>query len=197
MLTDPKSRPAPLTALALVCFIAGALFLLSGLSLVVVGGLLGMNGVQVGATDDPLLAFLFGFATLALAAGYLALYFGFWELRPWAFTGGFMVAGAGIVMVLIGLPLGFGDATSALSNIVVGVAVMGVLLLPSSQLALGYVQPDEAEPAPAAPAVATDAAPIADLPAAGLPEDTPPLEAAPADAATGTDATTDPPGPGS
>jgi hypothetical protein len=148
MLTDPKIRPTPLTVLAFVCFIAGALLFLSGLSLVIVGGVMGMNGIQVGATDDPAIAFIFGFATLALAAGYMALYYGFWAMRGWAFTGGFLVAGAGIVLVLVGLPFGFGDATSALTNIVVGVAVMGVLLLPSSQVALGYVDASEVEPAP-------------------------------------------------
>ena len=137
MLTDPRSRPTQLSALAIICLAAGALLLLSGFSLVVVGGVLGMNGVQIGSTKDPLIAFLFGIVTLALAGAYLALYNGFWTVRPWAFTGGFLVAGAGMVTVLAGLLFGYGDIGWALTNFVVGVAVMGILLMPSSQQALG------------------------------------------------------------
>ena len=80
---------------------------------------------------------------------------------------GFLVAGVGIVMVLVGLPLGFGDAASAVTNIVVGVGVMGVLLLPSSQVALGYLYGSEAEPAPSKsepllPGVPDGTVPLAD-----------------------------------
>ncbi len=113
MLTDLRSRPTQLSALAIICLAAGALLLLSGFSLVIVGGVLGMNGVQIGSTKDPLIAFVFGFVTLTLAGAYLVLYNGFWTVRPWAFTGGFLVAGAGIVTVLAGLLFGYGATDPA------------------------------------------------------------------------------------
>jgi hypothetical protein len=155
MLTDPRTRPTPLTALALVCLVAGAFLLLSGLSLVLVGGVLGMNGVQMGSTNDPLMAFVFGLVTIAVAAAYVTLYHGFWELRAWTFNAGFIVAGAGSFTVLAGLLFGYGDLGWALVNVVVGVAVMGVLLLPSSQQALGHAVADEPPTEKDAPADVT------------------------------------------
>jgi len=111
-----------------------------------------MNGVQIGSTKDPLIAFVFGIVTLALAGAYLALYNGFWTVRPWAFTGGFVVAGAGMVTVLAGLLFGYGDIGWALTNILVGVTVMGILLMPSSQHALGRtVAGDDGRPLPPDP----------------------------------------------
>jgi len=109
-------RPTGVTVLAVVAGIGGILSILGGL------GLLGLGAIF--AVVGGGLAFLFGLIFLALGIVELGLAYGFWYLKPWAWSWGITVEAVGVVISLIELVLGY----STISSLVIGIVVAGIVI---------------------------------------------------------------------
>ncbi len=111
-------RPTGVTILAVVAAIGGLLSLLGGLSL------LGLGAVFAAYTGLGGLAALFGLIIIVLGVAELALAYGFWGLRSWAWTWGITIEAVGVVIALVELVLGYGG----ISGFVVGLVVAGIVI---------------------------------------------------------------------
>jgi hypothetical protein len=108
-------RPTGVTVLAVVAAIGGVLLIFSGLALLGLGAIFAAFGGGF--------AFLLGLISLALGIAELAMAYGFWMVRPWAWTWGVALQAISVVFSLLELLLG-GD----LSNLVFSLIVAGVIL---------------------------------------------------------------------
>jgi len=110
-------RPTGVTVLAVLAALGGLFAILAGLALVGLGGLAG------GAAGGGFAALL---GVLFLIYGVLALVlaYGFWTLKPWAWTLGVGLQGAGIVINI----LQFMNNTSQIVSLVINLAIAGVIL---------------------------------------------------------------------
>jgi hypothetical protein len=125
-------RPTGVTILAILAFIGGIFGLLGGLALVGFSGLVAASGVAGGGFATILGVLLLVYGALALVLGY-----GFWTLKPWAWTLGVGLQGAGIV--LNGLQF-INDSTrlvSAIISIAISVAILWYLYQPHVKAAFG------------------------------------------------------------
>ncbi|HWP63621.1 MAG TPA: hypothetical protein VNO86_09140 [Candidatus Binatia bacterium] len=120
------SRPTGVTILAILAAIGGVLGLLGGLAIIGVGGIAG--GVVGGAAGAAIggLAVIGGLIVLVLAVLELALAYGFWNLRPWAWQLGVILAAVQIVIAILGvLRIVF---YQDLSGAIISIAISGVIL---------------------------------------------------------------------
>jgi hypothetical protein len=120
------TRPTGVTILAILAAIAGVFGLLGGLTLVGVGGMAG--GVIGGAAGAAIggLAVIGGLIVIVLAVLELALAYGFWTLRPWAWQLGVILAAIQIVVAVLGV-LGI-VFRQDLGGAVISIAISGVIL---------------------------------------------------------------------
>ncbi len=106
-----ERRPMGVSALSILAAIAGVLYLLAGLGMLLIGG----------AVDDVVA--ILGIVAIVFGAGYLFFMYGAWQLRPWAWTVGVALAVGSIVWYVLELFDGY-DIVS----VVVGIAIAAVIL---------------------------------------------------------------------
>jgi hypothetical protein len=93
-----SSRPTGITILAALAAIGGVLDLLGGLLLFGLGGVVATAaGAGIGA-----LAVVSGLALIVVGVLYLGLSYGFWMLKPWAWIVGAALAIVSIVVSVVG-----------------------------------------------------------------------------------------------
>ncbi len=112
-------RPTGVTIIAVLAAIGGVFALIAGLALVGIGGAAAAGGAAVGglATIVGLLLLVYGVVALILA-------YGFWTLKPWAWTLGVGLEAAGIVINILQY---INNSANALGT-VVSIAIAGVVL---------------------------------------------------------------------
>lgn len=120
------TRPTGVTILAILAAIGGVLGLLGGLTVIGVGGMAGgLIGGAAGAAIGGL-AVISGLIVIVLAVLELALAYGFWTLRPWAWQLGVILAAIQIVVAVLGV-LGI-VFRQDLGGAVISIAISGVIL---------------------------------------------------------------------
>jgi hypothetical protein len=125
-----NQRPTGVTILAVLAFIGGAFGILGALALLGLG--FAFAGVAVGG-----LSFVFGIVFLLLSILYLWIGWGFWNLKRSAWSLGLVVFGAGIVITLIEMLLGYSSLQSLIVTIVINGIVIYYLLTPGVKTAFG------------------------------------------------------------
>lgn len=120
------SRPTGVTILAILAAIGGVLGLLGGLAIIGIGGLAGgFIGGAAGAAIGGL-AVIGGLIVLVLAVLELVLAYGFWNLRPWAWQLGVILAAVQIVIAILGvLRIVF---YQDIGGAIISIAISGVIL---------------------------------------------------------------------
>lgn len=119
--TQPTTgaRPTGITVLAILAAIGGVFAILGGLALIGLGGLAAASGAGLGAFGGIL-----GLLFLVLGALELVLAYGFWTLKPWAWTLGVGLQGASIALAL----LQFVNNTAGIMGLILSLAISGVIL---------------------------------------------------------------------
>lgn len=119
------ARPLGVTILAILAAIGGVFGLLGGLTMIGLGGLAGSVGGAAGVAFGGLVA-IGGLIVLALAVLQLALAYGFWTLRPWAWQLGVILSAVSIVIAILGvLRIVF---YQELGGAIISIALSGVIL---------------------------------------------------------------------
>jgi TRAP-type mannitol/chloroaromatic compound transport system permease large subunit len=113
-----QDRPRNLTYLAVGTVIASIVWLAAGLALMFGGTLGGIFGGASGGAVVVLGAFLIALAAVGLALGY-----GFWMKKAWAWTAGIVVFTTSIVLNVVTIFLG-----ASVFSIVIPVAVSAAVL---------------------------------------------------------------------
>ncbi|HYL41547.1 MAG TPA: hypothetical protein VET90_09575, partial [Candidatus Binatus sp.] len=126
------------TVLAVVAAIGGVLSLLGALAL------LGIGAVFAAYYGLGALASIFGLLILALGVAELAIAYGFWTLKPWAWTWGITIEAVGVLLSLVELVLGYGS----ISSLIIGVVVAGIVIyyLNMPDIRKAFAAPDKGWP---------------------------------------------------
>ena len=109
------ARPTAITIIAVLALIGGIFLILGSLTLIGLGGF----AASVGAAGLGGLAFLWGLVTLAEGVAELAIAYGFWTLKSWAWRLGVILAFVSILVSLLGQVLVGFDLTNLLLTIVI------------------------------------------------------------------------------
>lgn len=126
-------RPTGITILAILAAIGGVFGLLASIALMGLGAAVG------GATGLGGFTFVAGLIGLAYSVLSLILAYGFWNLKPWAWTLGVGVEGLGIVYAVLTFVNG-GSGSNIVSLLIsVGIAafILWYLFQPSIKAAFG------------------------------------------------------------
>ena len=125
-------RPTGVTIIAVLSAIGGVLGILGGLALVGFSGFIAASGVAGGglATIVGLLLIVYGVLALVLA-------YGFWTLKPWAWTLGVGLQAAGIVINILQFVNNSANAGSTVVSIVISAAIIWYLYRPNVKAAFG------------------------------------------------------------
>jgi len=113
------ARPMGITILAVLSLIAGVFGLLGGLAA------LGIGAVFASVTGVGGLFQILGIVALALAIADLAIGYGFWTLKPWAWSFAFIVFVVGILIELLRFISwgGYGFTNIVISLVFAGIVV--------------------------------------------------------------------------
>lgn len=125
-------RPTGVTILAILAFIGGIFGILGGLALVGFSGRIAASGVAGGGFATILGVLLLLYGVLALVLGY-----GFWTLKPWAWTLGVGLQAAGIVLNVLQFINDSTQLVSAIFSIAISVAILWYLYQPHVKAAFG------------------------------------------------------------
>ncbi|MEO5919222.1 MAG: hypothetical protein ABIQ17_06650 [Candidatus Limnocylindrales bacterium] len=112
------TRPQGITILAILSFIGGAFGVLGGLGALGLGAFFAVTGVGG-------LFQILGLVALALGIAELAIGYGFWTLKPWAWKVAFMVYAVSILIEILRF-LSFGGY--GITGIVVSIAIAAVVI---------------------------------------------------------------------
>ena len=132
-------RPTGVTILAVLAAIGGVLGILAGLALVGLGGLAGgLVGGAAGASIGGL-AIVGGLVALVVGVAELALAYGFWTLKPWAWRWGIVLVVVQVVIAVLGVVgIVFStDITSALISVLISGVIIYYLNRPEIRAAFG------------------------------------------------------------
>jgi hypothetical protein len=111
-------RPTGITVLAVLAAIGGVFGILGGLALI------GVGTVVASTTGLGGLAAIVGLIALAYGILSLVLAYGFWTLKPWAWTLGIGLEVAGIVINV----LQYMNNTAAIGGTILSIAINAVVL---------------------------------------------------------------------
>jgi uncharacterized membrane protein (DUF2068 family) len=125
-------RPTGVTIIAVLAAIGGIFGILGGLALVGLGGFIAASGVTGGA-----LAPIVGLLLLAYGVLALVLAYGFWNLKPWAWTLGVGLQAAGIVINILQFINNTNNAASTVISIAISAAIIWYLYQPNVKAAFG------------------------------------------------------------
>jgi hypothetical protein len=125
-------RPTGVTIIAVLAAIGGIFGILGGLTLIGLGGFIAASGAKGGAFAPVLGLLLLGYGLLALALAY-----GFWNLKPWAWTLGVGLQAAGIVIDVLQFVNDSTQLVSAIISIAIAAAILWYLFQPHVKAAFG------------------------------------------------------------
>ena len=114
---EAVQRPTGITILAVLSAIGGVFGLLASLALLGFGAVAGASGLGG-------FVFIAGLLVLVYSVLSLALAYGFWTLKPWAWPLGVAVQGLGIVQAV----LQFMNNSSNVASLVIGVGIAAFIL---------------------------------------------------------------------
>jgi hypothetical protein len=139
-------RPTGVTVLAVLAAIGGVLGVLGSLAIIGLGSLAG--GIVGGAEGAALggAAVVGGLIVLVLSVIELALAYGFWTLKPWAWTWGIVLSAINVIVALLGVVgIVFSSSiTGAAISIVIAVVIIYYLNMPDIRKVFGA--PDKGWP---------------------------------------------------
>jgi hypothetical protein len=127
------SRPLGVTILAILALISGIFGLLGGVTVVFLGG----AAAAVGVLDIGGIVAIMGVLTLALAVVSLALAYGFWTLKPWAWQLGIILEVLSIGLAVLQVLFGGSGIPSVIISIVVAGIIIYYLNTPAVRKAFG------------------------------------------------------------
>jgi hypothetical protein len=110
-------RPTGVTILAVLAALGGIFGILAGLALLGLGSF-------VAATGLGGLAFVFGLIVLVIGIAELALAYGFWTAKPWAWQYGILLQVVSVVVAVIEVVLGY----ATISGVIIGIVVAGIIV---------------------------------------------------------------------
>jgi len=125
-------RPTGVTIIAVLAAIGGIFGILGGLTLIGLGGFIAASGVKGGAFAPILGLLLLAYGLLALVLAY-----GFWNLKPWAWTLGVGLQAAGIVIDILQFVNDSTQLVSAIISIAIAAAILWYLFQPHVKAAFG------------------------------------------------------------
>ncbi|MDP9250439.1 MAG: hypothetical protein M3O78_03610 [Chloroflexota bacterium] len=124
-------RPTGITILAVLAAIAGVLYILGGLALLTVGAVVSATYALGG------LAAIIGLIILVVGVLYIGLAYGFWSLKPWAWSLGVGLQVAGIILNIVQ----YVNNNANLVGTIIGIAIAGAIIYylyqPSVKAAFG------------------------------------------------------------
>jgi hypothetical protein len=136
------ARPMGATVISVIEAILGVLGLLLALAAIglggLAGGIIGSSGVEGGAAAAGILAglgFVFGLIALLIALLYLAIAYGVWKGRSWAWMLGVVVSVVGLVFAVLGLTSGI--SVSSIISVALPVVVLYYFMQPDVKRWLG------------------------------------------------------------
>jgi uncharacterized membrane protein (DUF2068 family) len=125
-------RPTGITILAVLSFIGGILAILAGLALV------GLSGaIAAAAGGGTGLATILGLLLLIFGVLEIVLGYGFWTLKPWAWSMGVALQGAGIVLNVFQFINNSSQLASVIFSIAISAAILWYLFQPHVKAAFG------------------------------------------------------------
>lgn len=110
-------RPTGVTVLAVLAAIGGIFGILGGLALVGLGGMFAAAG-------GGGLAAIVGLVVLALSVVDLALAYGFWMLKPWAWKWGIVAQAISVIVSIVEVPA----INAQISSLVIPIAVSVIIV---------------------------------------------------------------------
>ena len=125
-------RPTGITVLAILSFIGGVLAIFAGLALVGLSGAIASAAGGGGGLATILGLLLLVFGVLELILGY-----GFWTLKPWAWSMGVALQAAGIVLDVIQFINNGSQLVSVIISIAISAAIIWYLFQPHVKAAFG------------------------------------------------------------
>lgn len=114
-----SARPLGITVLAVLSFLGGLFLLLGGL------GSLGLGVFLAAAAGVGFLFQILGLLALALGVFELAVGYGFWTLKPWAWTFAFVAFAIGILLDILRF---FSWGGYGFSNILISIVLAGIVI---------------------------------------------------------------------
>jgi hypothetical protein len=139
------ARPTGVTILAVLAAIGGVLGILVGLAAIGIGGFAGgLVGGTAGAAIGAV-ALIGGLIVLVVSVVELAIAYGFWNLRPWAWQWGIVLAAAQIVLAVLGaVGIFAGGLGGGFFSVVLSAVIIYYLNMPDIRRAFGA--PDKGWP---------------------------------------------------
>lgn len=122
-----RDRPTGITILAVLAAIGGVLSVIVGLGSLMGGALIGGLGGPAAAGAGGFVM-INGIVLLALGIASIALAYGFWTLKPWAWTLGVAVAAFSIAWAIISPLLLGGDLVAGILGNIISIVVWAVVL---------------------------------------------------------------------
>jgi hypothetical protein len=129
-----QQRPTGITILAVLSAIGGVLGVFGGFTLAFLGSVV---GAVAGEGGIGALGFVFGGLTLILGFIGIALAYGFWTLRPWAWPLGVLLELVNIGVAVAQVALGYASFFSAAISVVVAGIILYYLNQPHIKRAFG------------------------------------------------------------
>lgn len=127
---ETTQRPAPVTLLAVLAFVLGAIRAMLSLSILTGASFLATRG------DDTGGLMLYGLALLALSLADLTLGYGAWNLKPWAWPLGVGLQLAALALAVALLAIG-SDITRQLLTIAPAATMLVILFTPGVKREFG------------------------------------------------------------
>ena len=127
---ESTNRNPLVTLLAVLAFTLGALSALAALSILTGATYLSMAG------NDTIGLSLFGLTLLTMSLADLALGYGAWNLKRWAWPLGITIEVAALALALLFIVLG-SEPTRQLITVVPAAGMLAILLSPGVRQALG------------------------------------------------------------
>ena len=124
-------RPTGITILAVLAAIAGVLYILGGLALLTVGTVVSATYALGG------LAVIIGLIILVVGVLYIGLAYGFWGLKPWAWSLGVGLQVAGIILNIVQYVNHNANLAGTIIGIVIAGAIVYYLYQPNVKAAFG------------------------------------------------------------
>jgi hypothetical protein len=124
-------RPTGITILAVLAAIAGVLYILGGLALLTVGAVVSATYALGG------LAAIIGLIILVVGVLYIGLAYGFWGLKPWAWSLGVGLQVAGIILNIVQYLNNNANLVGTIIGIVIAGAIVYYLYQPNVKAAFG------------------------------------------------------------
>jgi hypothetical protein len=124
-------RPTGITILAVLAAIAGVLYILGGLALLTVGAVVSATYALGG------LAAIIGLIILVVGVLYIGLAYGFWGLKPWAWSLGVGLQVAGIILNIVQYVNNNANLVGTIIGIAIAAAIVYYLYQPSVKAAFG------------------------------------------------------------